>query len=665
MPDQVPNKDPNRNNPPPKRPNLVPIFLGAALGFLLLSNLGSNKAQDPQKVPYSEFLDKIEKREVQNVTISSTTVKGEFVPAIPPQNPDNAKAPPGKPFYAVVPPNENVTNRLAHSGVKFEAEDESPSLFGKLIWLLLPIGLLGALMIYMMRGAGGGGVGAMTKSKAKLNAAPPDVKFEDVAGVDEAKEDLKEMVDFLKDPRKFSGLGAKIPKGALLVGPPGTGKTLLAKAVAGEAAVPFFSVAGSEFVEMYVGLGAARVRDLFSDAKKHAPCIIFIDEIDAVGQSRANNGGLGGHDERGQTLNQLLVEMDGFGGESGIIVLAATNRADTLDSALIRPGRFDRQISVDLPDLNGREKILQIHAAKVPLAKSVSLRTVAKGTPGFSGADLANLVNEAALLMARKGRKIVTMNDFENAKDKILMGAERRTLAMTEEEKKLTAYHEAGHALVAIMEQESDPIHKATIIPRGRALGMVVRLPEGDRISYSRAKLKADLAVAMAGRVAEEMIFGHAKVTTGASSDINMATNLATRMVMEWGMSDKIGPRRFSQKEREGYMGMMGGGSSTGISEQTAKLIDQEIDAILTDAYESAKKTMTIHKIGFERIAQALIEYETLSGEEIKAVAQGLPVIRLAEVAADQDNEDPGTSAVLPLPPPPTGGALPPPAPGP
>ena len=467
-----------------------------------------------------------------------------------------------------------------------------------------------------MQGGKGGAMG-FGKSKAKMmNEMKGKITFNDVAGIEEAKEDVEEVVEFLRDPRKFRRLGGKIPKGVLLVGPPGTGKTLLARAIAGEADVPFFTISGSDFVEMFVGVGASRVRDMFEQGKKSAPCIIFIDEIDAVGRSRGAGLG-GGNDEREQTLNQLLVEMDGFDTNEGVIIIAATNRPDVLDPALLRAGRFDRQVVVPNPDIIGREKILKVHAKKITLGPNVNLRTIARGTPGFSGADLANLVNEAALLAARKNKRVVTMEEFEQSKDKVMMGAERRSMVMTEDEKKLTAYHEGGHAIVAMNEKASDPIHKATIIPRGRALGMVMRLPEKDQLSVTREKMHSDIAVAMGGRIAEELIFGHEKVTSGASSDIDMATRMAKNMVTRYGMSEELGPLAYGENEDEVFLGR----SITRqqhMSEETAKKVDIEVKKIVDKGYNRAKKVLTEKLEDLHKVAKALLLYETLSGDEIK-----------------------------------------------
>jgi cell division protease FtsH len=481
-------------------------------------------------------------------------------------------------------------------------------------------------MRQMQKNAGSGAMG-FGKSRARmLTEKQGRVTFADVAGIDEAREELQEIVEYLKDPGRFARLGGKIPKGALLVGSPGTGKTLLARAIAGEAGVPFFTISGSDFVEMFVGVGASRVRDMFDQAKKSAPCIVFIDEIDAVGRHRG--AGLGnGNDEREQTLNQLLVEMDGFEANEGIIIIAATNRPDVLDPALLRPGRFDRQVVVPRPDIDGREQILGVHMKKVPLAPDVDPRVIARGTPGFSGADLANLVNEAALLAARRGKRLVAMQEFEDAKDKVLMGTERKSMVMTEDEKRMTAYHEAGHAIVALHEPASDPIHKATIIPRGRALGLVMRLPERDSYSYHRDKMYANLAVSMGGRVAEEMIFGYDKVSSGASSDIQYATTLARDMVTRWGMSDALGPLQYAEPDEEVFLGYSVNRTRQ-MSNETAQAIDKEIRKIVEDGYKRAQSLLTENKEELEKLAQALLEYETLSGDEIKKVIIGEPIDR-------------------------------------
>jgi len=565
------------------------------------------------EVSYSEFLQSIEQQSVQSVEITGQDI--EFKNS----NGDVMKA--VKPVF-----HPELYDILRESGVNFKEVKEEQSIFTSLLFSMLPFLLIIGIWIFFMRqmqGKGGGG-GAMGfgKSRARLLTEKQGrVTFEDVAGIEEAKEELEEIVDFLKDPQKFQRLGGKIPKGALLVGPPGTGKTLLARAIAGEANVPFFTISGSDFVEMFVGVGASRVRDMFEQAKKNAPCIIFIDEIDAVGRHRGAGLG-GGNDEREQTLNQLLVEMDGFEANEGIIIIAATNRPDVLDPALLRPGRFDRQVVVPNPDIDGREKILSVHIKKVPLAPDVELNTIARGTPGFSGADLMNLVNEAALLAARRGKKIVAMQEFEDAKDKVMMGAERRSMVMTEDEKKLTAYHEGGHALVSIHCPASDPIHKATIIPRGRALGMVMRLPEKDEYSQSREKMHDNLAIAMGGRVAEELVFGYDKVTSGASSDIQYATNLARSMVTQWGMSDKLGPLQYAANEQEVFLGHSVANKQN-VSGATAKVIDEEIRAFVEGANDRATKILTDYRDDLNTIAEALLEYETLSGKEIDALLKG------------------------------------------
>ena len=524
--------------------------------------------------------------------------------------------------------------RLHSKGVRISAapvEDNVPSLFGILVsWF--PMLLLIGVWIFFMRQmqSGGGKAMGFGKSKARLlTERQGRITFDDVAGIDEAKEELEEIVEFLKDPQRYQRLGGRIPKGALLIGPPGTGKTLLARAIAGEASVPFFTISGSDFVEMFVGVGASRVRDMFQQGKKNAPCIIFIDEIDAVGRHRGAGLG-GGNDEREQTLNQLLVEMDGFEATEGVILIAATNRPDVLDPALLRPGRFDRQVVVPNPDILGREKILKVHMRKVPLGPDVEPRIIARGTPGFSGADLANLVNEAALLAARRGKRVVTMSEFEHAKDKVMMGAERRSMVMTEEERRLTAYHEAGHALVTIKCPASDPIHKATIIPRGQALGLVQRLPEQDRYSHARNYLEESLVIAMGGRVAEEIVFGPEHVTTGAANDIKQATDLARRMVTEWGMSRELGPLRYSDNEEEIFLGH----SVTqrkNISEETARLIDGEIRALVEGAEARARTIVTENLDGLHTLANALLEYETLTGDEIAALIRGESIDRPGE----------------------------------
>ena len=597
----------------------VILFLLILALFNLFS--GGQSQMNERSVAYSDFMQQVESGQVVSATLDGERV--QFTTG------DGA-------FATVAPSDANTTEALLANGVRIEATPQEQSGFLSVLSLWLPVlVLIGIWIFFMNRMQGGGRGGAMGfgKSKAKmLTEQHGRVLFEDVAGVDEAKEDLQEIVDFLKDPSRFQKLGGKIPRGVLLVGPPGTGKTLLARAIAGEANVPFFTISGSDFVEMFVGVGASRVRDMFEQLKKNAPCIIFIDEIDAVGRHRGAGLG-GGNDEREQTLNQLLVEMDGFEANEGIILIAATNRPDVLDPALLRPGRFDRQIVVPNPDLVGREKILKVHVRKVPLAPDVDLKTLARGTPGFAGADLANLVNEAALLAARRNKRLVTHQEFEDAKDKVMMGAERRTLVMTEDEKKLTAYHEAGHALVALHMPASDPIHKATIIPRGRALGMVMRLPERDQISLTRAKCKADLAVAMGGRVAEELIFGHEKVTSGASADIKMATKLSRAMATQFGMSDELGPLLYGENEEEVFLGHSVARSQH-VSERTQELVDREVKRFVNEGYETAQAIIKSNLDDLHTIAKGLLEFETLTGEEIRDLLKGKAPVR--ETGSDE-----------------------------
>ena len=614
------------------------LALWIIIGLLLVALFNlfqSSSTRSPQTtVPFSELLAEVDRGQVADVTIKGNQVSGHFSD--------------GRSFSTYVPPEAGLVERLTNKNVRINAvPDDSnvPSLFSVLLsWF--PMLLLIGVWIFFMRQmqSGGGKAMGFGKSRARLLTEKVGrVTFDDVAGIDEAKQELTEIVEFLKDPQKFQRLGGKIPKGCLLVGPPGTGKTLTARAVAGEANVPFFTISGSDFVEMFVGVGASRVRDMFEQGKKNAPCIIFIDEIDAVGRHRGAGLG-GGNDEREQTLNQLLVEMDGFEANEGVILIAATNRPDVLDPALLRPGRFDRQVVVPNPDVLGREKILKVHMRKVPLSPDVDAKVIARGTPGFSGADLANLVNEAALLAARIGKRVVGMAEFEAAKDKVMMGAERRSMVMTEDEKKLTAYHEAGHAICAIHCADSDPVHKATIIPRGRALGMVMRLPEGDRISLSQAKLLADLTVAMGGRIAEELIFGKERVTTGASGDIKMATEMSRRMVTEWGMSDKLGPLLYGEPTQEVFLGH----SVTqhkNMSDRTAQLVDEEIRRIVDESYDRARTILTENIDQLHTLAKGLLEYETLSGDEINRLLRGEPILR------DDDRE------TMPVPPRPTTGS--------
>jgi cell division protease FtsH len=591
---------------------IIWLVFGAAL--LALFNLfqGSSSSTPGSQLAYSDFIAEVEGQQVVEVVIEGRNLKG------------TAKN--GRIITSVMPEGTDVVAVLDANDVRIIASPEDsgmPSFFSILLsWF--PMLLFIGIWVFFMRQMQGGSRGAMGfgKSRAKLLTEHQGrVTFEDVAGIDEAKTELEEVVEFLKDPGKFQRLGGKIPKGVLLVGPPGTGKTLLAKAIAGEANVPFFTISGSDFVEMFVGVGASRVRDMFEQGKKNAPCIIFIDEIDAVGRHRGAGLG-GGNDEREQTLNQMLVEMDGFEANEGVILIAATNRPDVLDPALLRPGRFDRQVVVPNPDVVGREKILKVHMRKTPLAEGVEPRVIARGTPGFSGADLANLVNEAALLAARKGRRTVSMAEFEEAKDKVMLGSERRSMVMTDDEKRLTAYHEAGHAVVALHCPASDPIHKATIIPRGRALGMVMRLPEGDRISLAREQIYADLRVACGGRIAEELIFGEERVTTGASSDIRMATDMTRRMVTEWGMSDKLGFLAYNADEQEVFLGRSVS-QQKNVADATASIIDSEIRRIVDEAYTHATKILKKNSNELERLAQGLLEYETLNGDEIRIIVEG------------------------------------------
>ena len=593
--------------------NLRNLMMWGVIVLLVLGlyNLFQNPGSITGKteMPFSTFLSEVDKGNVASVDIRGSEISGNFRD--------------GKSFKTYSPNYPNLVEKLSAKGVAITAgprEEKGPSLWG-IILSWFPMLLLIGVWIFFMRQMQGGKGGAMGfgRSKAKLlTEAHGRVTFQDVAGVEEAKEELEEIVHFLKDPRKFQKLGGRIPKGALLVGPPGTGKTLLARAIAGEANVPFFTISGSDFVEMFVGVGASRVRDMFEQGKKSAPCIIFIDEIDAVGRSRGAGLG-GGNDEREQTLNQLLVEMDGFETNDGVILIAATNRPDVLDPALLRPGRFDRQVIVSNPDIIGREAILKVHLKKITTGPDVNPKVIARGTPGFSGADLANIVNESALLAARKNKRIVTMSDLEEAKDKVMMGAERRSMVMTDEEKTLTAYHEGGHAVVALYEQTSDPIHKATIIPRGRALGMVMRLPERDQLSVTREKMYGDISVAMGGRIAEEMIFGYDKVTSGASSDIEMVTKMAKNMVTRYGMSDQLGPIAYQENEEEVFLGRSVSRQQN-VSEETAKKIDAEVKKIVESGYTRAKKILSEKIDELHKVAKALLTYETLSGEEIKKI---------------------------------------------
>ena len=555
------------------------------------------------RLSYSDFWHYVEDGRVEKIVIrggDSREVRGKL----------NS----GENFVSNVILTESLLNSLKDNNVSVNIVTSGGlwNFLGGVLVSWFPMLLLIAVWVFFMRQVQVGGGKAMSfgRSKARLSKNKKKVTFADVAGIDEAKEDVKEIIDFLKDPKKFKALGGKIPKGCLLVGPPGTGKTLLARAVAGEADVPFFSISGSDFVEMFVGVGASRVRDMFEQGKKNAPCIIFIDEIDAVGRHRGIGLG-GGNDEREQTLNQLLVEMDGFEENLGVIIISATNRPDVLDTALLRPGRFDRQVVVGLPDIKGREAILKVHTCAVKLGPDVDVSVVARGTPGFSGADLANLVNEAALFAARMDKKLVTKQDFEYARDKVMMGSERKSLIIKDDEKKLTAYHEAGHAIVSIKMPASDPIHKATIIPRGMALGLVMRLPESDRVSMPRDKMTSDLAVAMGGRVAEEIVFGHDKITSGASSDIKQATDLARSMVMEWGLNNKIGMVYHDKNKPDS------------ISDNMSDIIDEEVKILIEGSYDLAKKTLLENRKKLDKLAEMLLKHETLTGDEIKDLMDG------------------------------------------
>jgi len=609
------------------------IILWVVIAIILMSvfnNFGPQRAPAHQ-LEYSQFISDVKQGRVRRVVIEGRQISG-FMQT-------------GEKFTTYAPDDPGLMADLLNHGVSVDAKPpEGQSLLTQIFISWFPMLLLIGVWIFFMRQMQGGGAGrgAMSFGKSRARMLSEDqvkVTFTDVAGCDEAKEEVAELVEFLRDPGKFQKLGGKIPRGVLMVGPPGTGKTLLAKAIAGEAKVPFFTISGSDFVEMFVGVGASRVRDMFEQAKKHAPCIIFIDEIDAVGRHRGAGLG-GGHDEREQTLNQLLVEMDGFEGNEGVIVIAATNRPDVLDPALLRPGRFDRQVVVPLPDLRGREHILKVHMRKVPVAEDVNPSIIARGTPGFSGADLANLVNEAALFAARANEKSVTMDHFERAKDKIMMGAERKSMVMSEEEKKLTAYHEAGHAIVGLSVPDHDPVHKVTIIPRGRALGVTLFLPEADRYSYSKQRLESQISSLFGGRIAEEIIFGVDKVTTGASNDIQRATELARNMVTRWGLSEKLGPLTYSEEEGEVFLGH----SVTqhkNVSDETAHVIDEEIRAFIDRNYQRSQQILTDHLDKLHMMADALMKYETIDATQISDIMAG----KAPQPPADWDDPQPPTSA--------------------
>ncbi|MEN8170912.1 MAG: ATP-dependent zinc metalloprotease FtsH [Pseudomonadota bacterium] len=607
------------------------ILLWLVIAFVLMSVFTSFGPQRTEQPPltYSQFIADVKQKRVKNVHIEGNAVSGEMHS--------------GEKFRTYTPDDPGLMADLLNNGVEINAEPpEEQSVLMQIFISWFPMLLLIGVWIFFMRQmqGGGGGKGAMSFGKSKARMLGEDqvkVNFSDVAGVEEAKEEVGELVEFLRDPSKFQKLGGKIPRGVLMVGSPGTGKTLLAKAIAGEAKVPFFTISGSDFVEMFVGVGASRVRDMFEQAKKHAPCIIFIDEIDAVGRQRGAGLG-GGHDEREQTLNQLLVEMDGFEGNEGVIVIAATNRPDVLDPALLRPGRFDRQVVVPLPDIRGREQILHVHMRKVPVAEDVKPAVIARGTPGFSGADLANLVNEAALFAARANKTVVTMDDFERAKDKIMMGAERRSMVMSDAEKKMTAYHEAGHAIVGRLVPDHDPVHKVTIIPRGRALGVTMYLPTEDRYSESKQRLESQISSLFGGRIAEELIFGVDKVSTGASSDIQRATEIARNMVTKWGLSEKLGPLLYAEEEGEVFLGR----SVTqhkNVSDETAHIIDEEIRHFIDRNYERSEKILTENMDKLHMMASALIKFETIDANQIDDIMSG----KEPRPPADWDDQEPGT----------------------
>jgi len=602
------------------------------MGFLnMLRGPAGMSSQAP--MPYSEFVERINEGKVADITVKGPVVMGHTESGVG--------------FSTYLPEGTNIMDRLIDKNVKITAQPDASDdiTFWGVLLSSWPMLLMIAVYVFFMRQMNGGGGKAMGfgRSRARmLTEKTGKVTFDDVAGVEEAKQELTEVVDFLKDPQKFQKLGGKIPKGLLLVGPPGTGKTLIARAVAGEANVPFFTISGSDFVEMFVGVGASRVRDMFEQGKKNAPCIIFIDEIDAVGRHRGAGLG-GGNDEREQTLNQLLVEMDGFEANEGVILIAATNRPDVLDPALLRPGRFDRQVVVPNPDILGRERILKVHMRKVPLADNVDARTIARGTPGFSGADLANLVNEAALLAASTDKTSVEMSDFEAAKDKVMMGTERRSMVMTEKDRKLTAYHEAGHALVGLNLPESDPLHKITIIPRGQALGVTMNLPERDKYSQTRLELESRIAMLFGGRIAEELIFGRENVTTGASSDISQATKLARSMITEFGMSDKLGRVRYNANEQEVFLGHSVS-QQQNVSEATSELIDQEVRKLIELGEDKARAILTEHMDQLHTLSKALLEYETLSGDEVDTLLRGEEIKRTETISKPPAADAPTSS---------------------
>jgi len=591
------------------------LILWVVIAIVLMSVFNNFTAtqSSPQTLAYSDFIDQVRQGQVKEVTVQGRTIDGVN------QN--------GQRFTTYSPGDDGMVGDLLNNNVEIRAAPpEKPSVLMQILINWFPLFILIGLWIFFMRQmqGGGGGRGAMSFGKSKARMLSEDqvkVTFADMAGAEEAKDEVVEVVDFLKDPSKFQKLGGKIPKGILMVGPPGTGKTLLARAIAGEAKVPFFTISGSDFVEMFVGVGASRVRDMFEQAKKHAPCIIFIDEIDAVGRHRGAGLG-GGHDEREQTLNQLLVEMDGFEGNEGVIVIAATNRPDVLDPALLRPGRFDRQVVVPLPDVRGREQVLKVHMRKIPTAEDVTPSLIARGTPGFSGADLANLVNEAALFAARANKRLVDMEDLEKAKDKIMMGAERRSMVMSEDEKKLTAYHESGHAIVGRLVPQHDPVHKVSIIPRGRALGVTLFLPEDDRFSYSKQRLESQISSLFGGRLAEELIFGAEMVTTGASNDIQRATDIAHNMVTKWGLSDKLGPLTYSEDEQEVFLGHSVTQHKS-VSDETTHLIDKEVRSFIDRNYERAKTILVEHMDQLHAMAAALMKYETIDAAQISDIMEG------------------------------------------